>query len=101
MSKINSGISGAVSGGAAGGPWGALAGGAAGFLLGSNDDSKSYYDEMLKQAQGIPLPVLQKMNPELYKQIISLNPEMDQSVQLGPSATEGISLDPKYKQAQM
>lgn len=61
--------------------------------------------DSLKDAKGelsnINLPELQKYNPELYKQIITLNPELEQNVVLGPSATEGIALDPKYKQAQM
>lgn len=49
----------------------------------------------------IPLPVLKELNPELYKQVVSLNPELEQAVNLGPSQMEGISLDPRYKQAQM
>lgn len=94
-------MTGAAAGASMGGPWGALAGGAAGFLLGSDDKSQSYYDEMLKQAQSIPLPILKEQYPELYKQVVSMNPELETAVTLGPSATEGISLDPKYKQAQM
>lgn len=101
MSKANSAISGAAAGASVGGPWGALAGGVGGYLLGKDDNSSDYYEQMLKEAQGIPLPVLQQMNPELYQQLMQYNPEMQQNVVLGPSATEGISLDPKYKQAQM
>ena len=100
MSKQNSAISGAAAGSAAG-PWGALIGGVGGYLLGKDDDSSNILAEQLKAAQGIPLPVLEKMNPELYKVVSNLTPEMQQQVMLGPSATEGISLDPKYKQAQM
>ncbi len=49
----------------------------------------------------VPLPVLKEMNPELYKQIILQNPELETSVNLGQSAMQGISLDPKTRQAQM
>jgi hypothetical protein len=101
MSKTNSAISGAATGASVGGPWGAVAGGIGGYLLGKDDESGNILAEQLKAAQGIPLPVLEKMNPELYKVVASLNPEMQQQVLLGPSATDGISLDPKYKQAQM
>lgn len=101
MSKTNSAISGAAAGASVGGPWGALIGGAGGYLMGKDDQSSDYYEQMLKEAQQIPLPVLQKMNPELYQAVISLNPEMEQNVILGNSATDAISLDPRYKQAQM
>jgi hypothetical protein len=56
---------------------------------------------MLEEARKIPLPVLEKMNPELYKAVVNLNPEMEQAVVLGQSATDGIALDPRMKQAQM
>ena len=101
MSKTNSVIAGAASGASVGGPWGAAIGGAAGYLMGSDDKSQSYYDQMLKEAQSIPLPILKEYYPDIYKQVVSLNPELETAVNLGPSATEGISLDPKYKQAQM
>lgn len=101
MSKTNSAIAGATAGASVGGPWGAAIGGAAGFLMGSDDKSEDIYAQMLKEAQSIPLPQLKEYYPELYKQVISLNPELEQAVTLGPSSTEGITLDPKYKQAQM
>lgn len=101
MSKVNSAIAGAAAGGTAAGPWGALAGGVGGFLLGKDDNSSDIYAQMLAEAQKIPLPVLQKLNPELYQVVSKLNPEMEQNVTLGPSASEGIALDPKYKQAQL
>lgn len=100
MSKVNSAIAGA-SAGASAGPYGAAAGAIGGYLLGKDDESGNILAEQLKAAQGIPLPVLEKMNPELYKVVANLSPEMQQQVLLGPSATEGIALDPKYKQAQM
>lgn len=101
MSKTNSAISGAATGASVAGPWGALAGGVGGFLMGSDDDSKDYYEQMLREAQSIPLPVLKEMNPEMYRVVTSLTPEMESNVLLGQSATDGISLDPRYKQAQM
>ena len=99
--KVNGAISGAAAGAAVGGPYGALAGGALGFLLSENDKSQDYLAQALKAAEGIPLPVLKEMNPELYKVVAQLNPEMEQAVTLGPSATQGIALDPQLKQAQM
>lgn len=101
MSKINSGISGATAGASMGGPWGAALGGAAGFLMGSDDDSGKMYEDMLKQAQSIPLPVLKEYYPELYQQVVSLNPELETAVNLGPSEMGGIATDPKLRQAQM
>lgn len=100
MSKTNSAISGATAGASVGGPWGAAIGGAAGFLMGKDDKSSDYYEQMLKEAQGIPLPVLKEMHPELYKEIVSMNPELETAVTLGPSASEGITLDPQHAQAQ-
>lgn len=101
MSKQNSAISGAAAGATIGGPWGAAIGGAAGFLLGKDDNSNDYYQKMLEAAQQIPLPELEKMYPELYKEVVKLNPELAQNVVLGSSAAEGISLDPRLQQAQM
>lgn len=100
MAKINTALAGAGAG-AAFGPYGAAAGALGGYLLGKDDNSNAAYEEMLKAAQGIPLPILKEQNPELYKAIVSMNPEMENAVHLGPSATEGIALDPAYKQAQM
>ena len=101
MSKTNSAISGASAGASVGGPWGAVIGGAAGFMMGSDDKSESYYDQMLKEAQSIPLPILKEYYPEHYKLVVSINPELEQAVNLGPSAMEGVSTDPRLKQAQM
>lgn len=67
------------------------------FGEGGNDEAK----KALEQVQNVPLPILKEMNPELYKQVVSMNPELETAVTLGPSASEGITLDPKYKQAQM
>lgn len=101
MSKVNTAIGGAAAGGAAGGPWGALAGGAAGYLLGSDDKSGDTLAEQLKAARDIPLPVLQKYYPELYQQVVKLNPELEKVTNLAPSAMQGIATDPALKQAQL
>lgn len=101
MSKVNSGIAGAAAGFQVGGGLGAAIGGVAGLLGGSDDNSGDYYRQMLEAAQNIPLPVLKEQHPELYAELAKYNPEMDQAIQLGASASEGISLDPAYKQAQM
>lgn len=98
--KTNAAISGAASGAVAG-PWGAVIGGAAGYLMGSDDNSQSYYDQMLKEAQNIPLPILKEYYPEVYKVVASINPELETSVNLGSSKLEAISQDPRLKQAQM
>lgn len=66
------------------------------FGDGGKDSSK----DALSEIQNIPLPVLKEMYPELYKQVVTLNPEMETAVSLGPSASEGIILDPVYKKAQ-
>jgi hypothetical protein len=50
---------------------------------------------------GISLPELEKLDPEMYKQVVSLNPELEQAITLGPSEMGGIALDPRYKQTQL
>jgi hypothetical protein len=66
------------------------------FGTGGQDDSQ----RALEQFQNIPLPVLKELYPEQYKQVVSLNPELESAVTLGPSASEGITLDPMQAQAQ-
>lgn len=63
-------------------------------LIGGEDGGDLSY-------QNIPLPVLKELNPDLYQQVVSLNPELEAAITLGPSAMEGISLDPKLRQSQM
>lgn len=63
---------------------------------GSSDNAAA-----LKEYQNIPLPILKEYYPEVYKQIVSLNPQLDQAVNLGPSQMEGVATDPRLKQAQM
>jgi len=99
--KNQSAITGAATGGALGGPWGAAAGAVGGYLLGQDDNSGDYYKNLMEQAQNIPLPVLKEYYPELYKQIATLNPEMETSLKMGPSAMDNVSVDPRLRQAQM
>lgn len=101
MSKTNSAIAGAGAGAAVGGPWGALIGGVGGYMLGSDDPSSSMLENLMKQAQAIPLPILKEYYPDLYKVVVSLNPEVETAVNLGPSEMQGISTDPKLRQAQL
>jgi hypothetical protein len=49
----------------------------------------------------VPLPVLKEFYPELYKQVVELNPEMLAAQSLGPSAMEQVQVSPELKQAQM
>jgi hypothetical protein len=49
----------------------------------------------------VPLPVLKEFYPELYKQVVELNPEMLAAQSLGPSAMESVQVSPELKQAQM
>jgi len=49
----------------------------------------------------VPLPVLKEFYPELYKQVVELNPEMLAAQTLGPSAMEQVQVSPELKQAQM
>lgn len=100
MSKTNSAIACAGAGSAAG-PWGAAIGGVAGYLMGSDEDGSKYQEDLLRQAQNIPLPILKEYYPELYKSVVQINPELETAVNLGPSEMQGISTDPALKQAQM
>lgn len=67
------------------------------FGSGGSDDAQRAMEEI----KNVPLPVLKELNPELYKQVVSLNPELESVITLGPSAMEGVSTDPRLKQAQM
>lgn len=71
-----------------------LDGGAAG-------QAQDIQKQMLDEAKNIPLPVLKEYYPELYKQVVSLNPEMETAVTLGPSEMQGIATDPSLRQAQL
>jgi hypothetical protein len=49
----------------------------------------------------IDLPTLREIDPVKYQQIVSLNPELESAVTLGPSNFEGISTDGRLRSAQM
>lgn len=55
----------------------------------------------LEAVQGVPLPILKEYYPELYKQVVSLNPELETAVNLGPSEMAGVATDPSLRAAQM
>lgn len=57
--------------------------------------------QMLRDAQNIPLPILKEYYPELYQVVATMNPELEMAEQLGPSKMEGISTDPALRAAQM
>ena len=82
MTGLISGIMGFLDGGAAG-------------------NARDIQEQMLAEARNIPLPILKEYYPELYKQVVTLNPEMETAVTLGPSEMQGISTDPALRQAQM
>lgn len=67
------------------------------FGGGGNGD----YEKALREIQNVPLPVLKELNPELYKKVVELNPDLESAITLGPSAMEGITTDPRLKEAQM
>lgn len=99
--NINTGLSGALTGAAVAGPWGALAGGLGGLLLGQEDPSGKYYEEMMNAAKGIKNPELQKYTPFDYQSVGQLNSELESAVTLGPSAMQGVATDPALYAAQM
>jgi len=51
--------------------------------------------------QGISLPELKQLNPEMYKQIILERPELESTVNMQDSRMNNIQTDPRLKQAQM
>lgn len=55
----------------------------------------------IEDLYNMPLPVLKQMRPDLYKEVVRLNPELESAQTLGPSAMEGISTDPALRAAQM
>lgn len=105
--------SGAAMGGAVGGPLGAVAGGAVGLLggiLGGQSARRQERQadrlrrEALAQYEGIDLPDYEKMRLYLQdlEQVGELDPKlMGQIDQLGPSAMEGVEVDPRLRDAQL
>jgi hypothetical protein len=67
------------------------------FGKGGDDNLK----KALRAYKDVSLPELKELNPELYSQVVALNPELETSVQLGPSAMDGITTDPMLQQAQL
>lgn len=65
---------------------------------GGGSDSNN---QALKELQSLPLPVLKEYYPEVYKQVISVNPELEEAVTLGNSNLENITVDPRLQQAQL
>ena len=59
------------------------------------------YERAAQELRNVPLPILKEYYPELYSQVVSLNPEMEQAVTLGPSEMAGIGTDPSLRQSQM
>lgn len=68
---------------------------------GGYGDARDLLEGNVRDAKNLPLPVLKEFYPELYQQVVSMNPELETAVTLGPSQMEGVSTDPMYKQAQM
>ncbi|WP_413581105.1 hypothetical protein [Bdellovibrio sp. HCB288] len=65
------------------------------------DGGGSDRDSALMAVKNVPLPVLKEYYPELYQQVVSLNPELETAVDLGPSEMAGIATDPTLRQAQL
>lgn len=105
--KNQAALGGAASGASAGasfGPWGALIGGVGGGLLGylggSDETGAAPIEAQLEAARGIPLPILKEYYPEIYQQVVRLNPEAETAINLGPSEMAGIATDPALRAAQ-
>lgn len=82
---------------------GLLAGGAYSYLNNQNNASEQnkYAKKQMELINNIPLPILKEYYPELYKQVVQLNPEVESAINLGPSSMENVSVDPALKSAQM
>ena len=83
---------------------GAIAAPIVGGLIGASEGGKSrkqqrdFLERALAEFQGITTPTGDIILPELAG---TYSPEMEQLIQLGPSALENISIDPKFREAQM
>ncbi len=67
----------------------------------SDAAARDLQEKGMKALENIPLPVLKELHPELYAQVVKLNPELETAVNLGPSAMDGISTNPAMRQAQL
>lgn len=80
---------------------------AAGALYSANQQSQDaasnrrMIQQQMDLINSVPLPVLKEYYPELYRQAVILNPQLEKDISAGPSAMESISMDPKLRQAQM
>lgn len=68
---------------------------------GGYGEAQDINQQLVNDAKNLPLPILKEYYPELYKTVVSMNPELETAEKLGPSAMEGISTDPKLREAQM
>ena len=83
---------------------GLLGGGAVLGYLGQQQGAEAQRRGMERAQEilnALPLPVLKEYYPEVYQQVVALVPEAEQAVTLGPSAMEGVKVDPALRQAQM
>lgn len=77
--------------------------GLAGTLVGANaaEKEREHQRQLLQQAlqeyAGIDIPIIedQMLNLQQYGQVGSYDPMLEQLIQLGPSAMEGVSTDPR------
>lgn len=67
------------------------------FGGGGSGENQAALDELKR----VPLPILKEYYPDLYKQVVELNPEMESAVNLGPSEMAGIATDPSLRQTQL
>jgi len=82
---------------------GLLAGGALG-LVGQQQAGQQASRSAAEQnriLQSVPLPILKEYYPDLYKQVVALNPELEQAVNLEESKMADLSTNPAFNQAQM
>lgn len=71
------------------------------FGGGGDSQARALTEQMIKDAQSLPLPVLKEYYPELYQVVAQMNPEQETAVDLGPSQMAGIATDPRLRQAQL
>ena len=71
------------------------------FDGGASDRALDATKASLNELKSLNLPQLKQLYPELYQTVVSMNPELETAVSLGPSAMEGVSTDPRLRQAQL
>lgn len=78
-------------------------GGVLGNVMSQGDAGRSgdAYRQALAQYAGISVPELEKLNLDQLSSVGALNPQMEQALGLGPSAMEGIALNPEMRAKQM